>query len=381
MEKRQRGFFGKIVVFLLTLLAIIGLIAMGLSVINAFVNPQRFIWTTMFGLAFWPIFIFNVVVLFLLLLLWSKWAWISVLAMLVSIPGFTKSYSFGSKVEADSFIRVMSYNVHNFHHLDGETDAEQFAYQVINKVRELNPDILCCQEFKAFKTGVSRPKCIEEFAQSIAFPYVYYNCKINYGGNVIFSKFPLTKVSENSGFGQENTYGVMVSVDAGEKGRFYVANVHLLSYAITDDEIDLLVNSSDRKDNFDTIGKTVLHKLSYAFQRRSDELKRVLEGMPPVDGPVIVCGDFNEPPLSYNYRQMQKAGFTDTFTKVGRGIKPTYAHKLPLLRIDYIWANDKVTLFNFKRERYKASDHYPILLDFAIGRTTTDNGKPNTEYF
>jgi len=366
MERAQRGFLGKVLVFLLALLAFVGLIAMGLSIISAYINPQRFIWTAMFGLSFWVIFFFNVVVLLLLLSLWSKWAWISVLALIVAIPGFNKSFSFGKKVESDSFIRVMSYNVHNFDHVDGETDREQFAYQIINKVREQNPDILCCQEFVGFKSGITRQKCIALFAEGIEFPYVYYNRKNNYGGNVIFSKYPIVKVSEDTGFGQENTYGVMVSVDAGEKGFFYVANVHLLSYNITNNEINVLMNSSDHKDNLDTIGKTVLHKLGYAFQKRTDELQSVLNGMPVVDAPIIMCGDFNEPPLSYNYHQMQKAGFTDTFTKVGRGIKPTFAGKLPLLRIDYVWANDNVRPLNFKRCQYKASDHYPIILDFTI---------------
>ena len=88
--------------------------------------------------------------------------------------------------------------------------------------------------------------------------------------------------------------------------------------------------------------------------------------MPPIEGPVIVCGDFNEPPLSYNYRQMQKAGFVDTFTKAGRGIMSTYAGKLPLLRIDYIWAKDGVKPLAFRRSKLKASDHYPIMLDFKI---------------
>lgn len=366
-QKRERSFFGKVAVFLLALLAFIGLIAMGLSVISAYINPQRFIWTAMFGLAFWVIFIFNVIVLLLLLLLWSKWAWISVIALIVAIPGFNKSFSYGKTVESDNFFRVMSYNVHLFRHVDGETDNETFAYQVINKVREQNPDILCCQEFTGFKSGVTRQKCIALFAEGIAFPYVYYNRKSNYGGNVIFSKYPIEKVSEDTGFGQENTYGVMVSVDAGDRGHFYVANMHLLSYNITDNEIEVLTSKSERMDNFDTIGKTVLHKLGFAFKRRSEELQQVLNGgMPMVDAPIIMCGDFNEPPLSYNYRQMQKAGFTDTFTKVGRGIKPTYAGKLPLLRIDYIWANDKVTPLNFNRCRYKASDHYPIILDFEI---------------
>ena len=366
MERSERGIFGKLLVFILTILALIGLVAMALSVLNAYVNPKHFIWTTLFGLAFWEVLIFNIVVLVLLLLLWSKKAWISMLALLVAIPGINKSYSFGSKEEADNSIRVMSYNVHMFKHIDGKTDSEDFANQMANQVRDQNPDILCCQEFAAFKSGVSRPKCIEDFAESCGFQYIYYNRKSNFGGNVVFSKYPITKVDEESGFGQENTYGVMVTVDAGEKGKFHVANVHLLSYMITDTEIDLLMNSTERKDNLDTIGKTVLHKLSYAFQKRSEELDNVLTTMPPVAGPVIMCGDFNEPPLSYNYRQMQKAGFIDTFTKVGRGIKPTYAGKLPLLRIDYIWANEDVKPLNFKRLRYKASDHYPIMLDFAI---------------
>lgn len=364
-NKNKRGLFGRLVVSVLTLLALVGLVATVLSVVNPYIDPKRTVWTTLFGLAFWEIFIYDVVVFLLLLLLWSKRAWIAVLSLAVTALGLSRSYSLGSKVEAPNSVRVMTYNVHNFGHVDGETSREQFASQVIDMVREQNPDLLCCQEFSAFKSGVTRPKCIEEFAESAGFQYIYYNRKNNYGGNVIFSKYPITKVSEESGIGKEKTYGVMVEVDAGGKGKFHLANVHLLSYMITDNEIDVLTNTSERQ-SMDMVGKTVLHKLAYAFQRRSDELQEVLQGLPPVGGPIIICGDFNEPPLSYNYRQMQKAGYMDTFMKVGHGIKPTYAGKLPLLRIDYIWANDKVTPLCFKRHREKASDHYPIMLDFKI---------------
>jgi len=365
-ERKERGFFGKLLVFILSILAVVGLVAMALSVINPYINPRNFIWTTVFGLAFWEILFFNILIFILLVLLWSKKAWISVLALIIAIPGIAKSYSFGSKTEAVDSIRIMSYNVHMFKPLDGETDKELFANQVMNMVRDQNPDILCCQEFQGFRSDVTRQQCIKIFAKGAGYQYVYYNRKRNYGGNVIFSKYPIEKVTEDSGFGKEETYGVMVSVDAGEKGKFHVANIHLLSYKITDDEIDILMSSSERSNNLDTVGKKVIYKLGYGFQRRSDELQQVIEGMPPVEGPVIVCGDFNETPLSYNYRQMQKAGFIDTFTKVGRGIKPTYAGKLPLLRIDYVWANDGVTPLNFRRYRYKASDHYPIILDFSI---------------
>lgn len=364
-NKKQRGLLGRLAVFVLTLLALVGLVATVMSVVNPYIDPKHMVWTTLFGLAFWEIFIYDVVVFLLLLLLWSKRAWIAVLSLLVAVPGLSRSYSLGSKVEAPNSIRVMSFNVHMFVHVDGETSREQFASQVVDMVREQNPDLLCCQEFFAFKSGVTRPQCIEDFAVRSGFQYIYYNRNNNYGGNVIFSKYPITKVTEESGFGKENTYGVMVEVDAGEKGKFHLANVHLLSYMITDDELDVLTNTSERQ-RMDTVGKSVLHKLAHAFQRRSDELQEVLQGMPPVEGPVIICGDFNEPPLSYNYRQMRKAGYVDTFMKVGHGIKPTYAGKLPLLRIDYIWANDKVTPLSFKRQREKASDHYPIMLDFKI---------------
>lgn len=366
MEKQRRGFLGRVLVFLLSLLAVAGLVAMALSVANAYVNPNTFPWTTFFGLAFWVILAFNLVVFVLLLLLWSNKVWISVLALLVAAPGIAKSYSFGKAVEAEDSIRIMSYNIHIFCHVDNKTDKETFASQIVNMVREQNPDILCCQEFSSYSYKKTNQQCIRDFAENAGFPYVYYNRKTNYGGNVIFSKFPITKVSEDSGFGQENTYGVMVSVDAGEKGKFYVANMHLLSYKITDKEIEVLTNTHDRPNNLDTIGKSVLRKLSYASQRRSVELRNALDGMPPLDAPVIMCGDFNETPMSYNYREIQKEGFFDTFTKVGHGIKPTFAGNLPLLRIDYAWATKGVTPLSFKRYRYKASDHYPIILDFKI---------------
>lgn len=369
MEKGARaGAFKRILTIALMSMAILGLVSMALSVLNAFINPKHFIWTTMFGLAFWVIFFFNVLILTLLLLIRSKWAWISALAFLIAIPGLCRSISLSFPSKADHSLKVMSYNVHNFKHVDGKTQPEDFANEVVALVREKAPDILCCQEFSGFKKGETRTKCIKMFADSAGFPYYYYNMKKNYGGNVLFSKYPIEKVSEESGFGQENTYGIMVSVDAGEHGKFYVANVHLLSYMITDNEIDILMNSSDRQDEFDDAGKSVLHKLSYAFQKRSEQLKEVLEGMPRTECPVLVCGDFNEPPLSYNYNQMRRAGFVDTFIKAGNGIKPTYAGKLPLLRIDYIWANDKVKPLDFDRYRYKASDHYPIMLEFALNQ-------------
>ena len=365
-ERSERGFFGKVLVFIMTILAVVGLIAMALSVMCPHIDPKHFGWVPFFGLTFWVILLFTVLVFFVLLLLWSRKAWISVLALLVAIPGINKSYSFGNKVENDRGIRVMSYNLYMFQNIDGETNSETTVSKVINLVREQSPDLLCCQEFARFKRSVSRNQCIAMFSDSINMPYVYYNRKSNFGGNVIFSKYPIEKVTTGGGFSNEETYGVLVEVDAGAKGKFYLANIHLVSNMLTNKEIDVLTSSPENQQLLDTVGRSVFHKLQKAYIARSDEVKEMLQGIPDVDIPVILCGDFNDTPLSYTYRRIQKAGFSDTFLSVGRGIKPTFAGKLPLLRIDYFWANDKVEPLQFVRYRQKISDHYPILLDFSI---------------
>ena len=387
MEREERGFFGKVLVFILSVFAVIGVIATALSVLSPYVNPKHFVWTAFFGLAFWEILLFDVLVLLALLLLWSRKAWIAAIAMLIAVPGIRKSYSFGNKkAESTNSIRVMSYNVYLFQSLDKDKERKSSFERIIRVVREQSPDILCCQEFTTYSGKISRNECIKAFADSIDLPYIYYNKKRNYGGNVIFSKYPIVKVTEGTGFSQEEAYGILVTVDAGEKGKFYLADIHLVSNMITTGEIEKLRKTSEYQQTLDTVGKKVLNKLIHAYVLRSDEVTEMLQGLPPIDRPTILCGDFNDTPLSYTYSQIHKAGFTDTFTKVGRGIKPTYAGKLPLLRIDYIWANEQVRPLNFKRYRVKASDHYPIILDFSIDKSAAkpemkpiENNLDNTE--
>ena len=366
MERRERGFFGRIMVFVLSILAVIGLIAMALSVICPHIDPKHFGWIPFFGLSFWVILGFNILVFFALLLLWSRKVWISIIALLVAIPGINKSYSFGKSVDDAEGIRVMSYNLYLFSGIDGKTDTKTIVSKIVGIVREQSPDILCCQEFALFNHRVTRDQCIAMFSDSIGMPYVYYNKKRNFGSNVIFSKYPIEKVTTGGGFSNEELYGVLVEVDAGIKGKFYLANVHLVSNMITRSEIDVLTSTPENQQSLDTVGRAVYHKLQKGYIARSNEVKEMLQGIPEVDLPVILCGDFNDTPLSYTYRRMQKAGYSDAFTLVGRGIKPTFAGKLPLLRIDYFWVDEKVTPLRFNRYHQKLSDHHPIILDFAI---------------
>lgn len=363
-ERGHRSFFGRLIVFLLTLLAVVGLMAMVLSVASSYVDPAQFVWLSYFGLAFWAILLFNLIIFGLLLLMWSRKAWVAVLAILVSIPGVYRSFSFG-KAQEGGDIRLMTYNVHRFTYLKDKTNTEM-AEDMVAMVNEYHPDVLCLQEFTVFKPKTNRKDCIAQFGEMVGMPFQYYNSKANFGGNVIFSKYPLSAVEDENDYGKENRYGTVALVDAGEKGRFVVFCCHLTSFQITDQEINVFTDKENSKEDVKSSGKSIISKLKIAYQKRSEEVSKMLEDVPHDGRAIVLCGDFNDTPLSYTYHQIRRAGFTDGFVKTGRGIGHTYAGKLPLLRIDYVWGNDRIQPMLFKRIKIKGSDHYPVLMDFNV---------------
>ncbi|MGC9352266.1 MAG: endonuclease/exonuclease/phosphatase family protein, partial [Mariniphaga sp.] len=74
---------------------------------------------------------------------------------------------------------------------------------------------------------------------------------------------------------------------------------------------------------------------------------------------VIVCGDLNDTPASFSYQQLRN-GLKDAFVGSGKGMGRTYVHKLPALRIDYIFHSPVFESYNFKTHEFRHSDHLPV---------------------
>ena len=364
--KKKRGILGRIIVFLLAILAFVGMLAMAMSVLCSYVDPTKFVWLTFFGLMFWAILFFNLAVFALLLLLWSRKVWISVIALLIAIPGVYKSFSTG-RSQSGGELRVMSYNVLNFRdQFDTEKKRDSVVYDMVAMVKENHPDVLCIQEFTICLPKMGRQACIDQLGEMMELPYNYSHTKANFGGNVIFSKYPITGLEEDIPFAKENEYGAVGRVDAGSKGVFYVLNCHLTSFQLTNDEVAVFSERGNSKEQVEEYGKSIVSKLVTAYKKRSQEVNEMLADIPHDGRPILLCGDFNDTPLSFTYHQIYRAGFVDGFVKAGRGVGRTYAGKLPLLRIDYVWANEQIQPMSFQRIKYKVSDHYPILLDFNV---------------
>ena len=362
----KRGILGRIIVFLLAILAFVGVLAMAMCVLSSYVDPTKFVWLSFFGLMFWVILFYNLVVFLLLLMMWSRKVWISVVALLIAIPGVYKSFSTG-RSQSGGELRVMSYNVLNFSdQYDNEKKKDSVAYEMIAMVKEYKPDVLCIQEFTPFMARMSRKDCIAHCGELMEMPYNYSHEKANFRGNVIFSRYPLSALEGDAPFAQENDYGAVARVDAGPKGVFYVLNCHLTSFQLTHEEVGVFSDRGNSKEQMEEYGKSIVSKLITAYKKRSQQVSEMLEHIPHDGRPILLCGDFNDTPLSYTYHQINRAGFVDGFVKAGHGIGRTYAGKLPLLRIDYVWANEQIQPMSFKRIKYKGSDHFPVMLDFNV---------------
>lgn len=358
---KKMSFFRRLLIFFVAIFAFIALIASVLCAVNPLVSPNFFVWTSFFGLAFWPILFADVAIFLLLIFLKArKSLMISVLALLVAVPGFMRSCSVKNETFDQGNVKIMSYNLANFRDITNVSRTrEMVKADVIQLINEEKPDIVCLQESGAWAKDKA-----DEFGEKIGCKYHSVN-KFSHRGNIIFSRFPLEEDEYTERFNESGAAGFVKLVKAGSLGKFYLQNTHLQSYSITKDEIDYLGDTKNYVEN-SSKGKSVFTKLKDGFEARTKDTKIIVNNLPENGMPVIVCGDFNDTPLSYTYQQMKKAGFSDAFLEVGRGVGKTYCGKLPLLRIDYFWHDENINVFTYKTVRKNMSDHYPITMTFNV---------------
>jgi endonuclease/exonuclease/phosphatase family metal-dependent hydrolase len=233
-------------------------------------------------------------------------------------------------------------------------------------VKEQNPDILCLQE-----SGKWPQNRASEFSKMIGYKYYSVN-PVN--GNSFFSKFPLEDVKD---FSNEviNKFADIKKVKIDKDKFFYLVNCHFNSFGISSEEIEYINDAKNIVKDTDIYGRSVVSKLTRGFKLRTKSTQVLIDKLPNDDAPLVICGDFNDTPLSYTYNQMLKAGLKDAFLTVSKGIGKTYCGRLPLLRIDYFWYNDNIEVIEYKRIKQTTSDHYPLLMSFNIKKETENIGE------
>ena len=219
----------------------------------------------------------------------------------------------------------------------------------------MKADIICFQEFtpndqkdinflEAFKNKVNIDFYGIENSDSGGLS-IYTNYKIiNYG----WLKQDL-----------EDTYALWAELKINND-TITLINVQLQSIRLEDNELESMTEIS-RMGKLPGNISSIYSKLKRGFLWREEQVTKLMELVTNSSYPVILCGDFNDPPSSFSYYELSKL-LNDAFMEKGNGFGFTYAGRLPFLRIDYFMLSDEIRIVNYKKLNKTYSDHYPIAL-------------------
>ena len=311
------------------------------------------------GMTF-PIFmIFNL--LFLFFWLTFKWrrAWIPIAGFAAVYIPLTVYMPLNMRQELpDGTIKVLSYNVCSY---GGNYKYENGFDTVYNYLKRQDADIVCLQE------DVDAWRRFVFLRYSKIYPYndttVFYNNARGMNGMGIHTRFPIIR-RERIPY-QSTGNGSMAWYLKVDKDTLLVINNHLEGTHLSDEDRDnykRLIKGDMRRDTARQESVLLLNKLGKAAAKRAPEAEAVHQYIETHSQyPIIVCGDFNDNPISYSRRTISE-GLTDCFAASGRGIGLSYNQKGFFFRIDHILCSDQFQPYNCQiDDKMDASDHYPII--------------------
>ncbi len=368
--------FTRTIIFYSNILAALLLLV---SYTAPYINPARFLFPAFLGLAYPFLLLINLVFLFFWIIRLKKELLVSLIAILIGwghlmnfLPINFSKPSETENLPAKNTLTLMSYNVRTFdqYNWSKQTNTLEGIYGLI---ADEAPDILCIQEFYTVnKIGLRERDVLRNLSP---FPYysIYYSIKSSSDagfGIATFSKFPILKTSRIP-FDNSSNQAVYTDI-LFESDTIRVFNIHLQSIRFGQNNysfIDTLsLKYSNRQiEEVKDIGK----RLRDAFVQRAEQSKIIHNYILDSPYPVIVNGDFNDTPISYAYRRIQK-GLSDAFREAGTGFGNTYAGDLPSYRIDFILYGQEFEATGFRRIKSKYSDHFPISADLLLKTVETN---------
>lgn len=349
---------GNIRIFVCKLLAganvstVLIMLAVGYSGI---INPEQHPLASCIGFAFPAFLVINAIFLVFWLLFAKRYA-------LISLIGFMSCYvpvrtyipiNIGGDPNADD-IHVMSYNVQNY---TGAPRYQDSFHDIFNYIRNQHPDILCVQEdiainhntFVHYDSIYQYRDTAKVGSAGVSALGIYTNYRI-----LKRMRIPYTSLGNGS-----MAWWLYTGHDT-----IIVINNHLESnhFSLSDRELYTEMIEGDMgKDTVKASSQKLIYKLAEAAAMRAPQANAVDSFVSAHSNErIIVCGDFNDHPLSYTSRTMSKR-LDNCFVKAGRGVGLSYNLKGFYVRIDNILCSSHFTPVKCKvDDSIDASDHYPV---------------------
>ncbi len=344
-----------------------------------FSNPYEYTFLGLLGL-FTPVLVLINVIFVFIWLFSRKFLYILLPVAVIWFSWNVFSVFFATNYQAvqdfskakDKFT-VMSYNVRllDLYHWNDDKNSRK---KIISFFKEKNPSVLCIQEFYSNNdsVGVNNIRAIQF---SCHYEYMaecnMHVTKRGKWGNIIFSHLPIVHTKNYEIDVQGNNLLQKVDVVC-QQDTFSVFNLHLKSNSFSKEEADLVNKETlpDFSDSTIVQSKSIFMKLQDNSVNRGLEADLVASILAQNNRPFIVCGDFNDIPSSYVYFKI-KDKLKDAFLEKGFGLGKTYRNTIPVIRIDYIFHDQRFGLQGFEKFDVPYSDHEPLMANFSILRDAT----------
>jgi vancomycin resistance protein VanJ len=327
-----------------------------LSYLSPYISPTFFWPISFFGLLFPIFYIVNILFLIYWIIGFKKQIWANIIILLIGIQYIGLFFGTQPKTtENTDSIKVLSYNVRLFNRYEWIAKPD-IKSEIVAFLKTEKADILCIQEFYT-------PDKIPTL--NYAYKHIGLQSKKDQWHMAIYSNFPQINKSTVSIKGERMNNVCIYSDLIIHSDTIRVYNVHLASNWFKNSDYSFLQNP--KKETLKEGIKGIVERMKSSYKKRAEEARAIKEHMQNSPYPIILCGDFNDTPLSYAYNTISE-NLKDAFKESGKGIGQSFV-KLPALRIDYILHTERFKSYNYKRHKQKLSDHYAVSCKVEINNS------------
>lgn len=322
-----------------------------------YVNPERYPLLSTVGLAFPFFLIVNLAFIVFWVVFRLRMVIIPVLGYLACYVPISIYLPVNMRRDLpENCIKVMTWNIQAY---SGEPRYDDAFDMIFDYIRDSDADIVCLQE----DAGISSERRMRlDSLYAYTDTCIVSNSK-GTNGMGIYSRYPILR-REKIDYPSDANLSMAYYLKRQRDTLLVIVNHFETTHLSRSDrkKYKEMMKGNLGKDTMREESKRLLHTLAESNKLRAPQARAVHEYVESHrQYPIIVCGDFNDNPISYTRRMVAK-GLTDCYVESGRGVGLSYNQKGFFVRIDNILCSDNFEPYNcYVDDKIDASDHYPMI--------------------